>query len=342
MPFVSVIMASRNTFNYIEIAIQSVLAQTFKDFELIIVDDNSNDNSIKIINKYKKKDKRIKLIRNSKTLGPAKSRNIALNVSKGTWISILDSDDVYFSNKLKKQIEIIEKNPETIFVGSSLVFIDEKGKYLSNYKYSSKNSALKRNILKNGAFPPHSSYFIKSSYLKKINGYNPRYYMAPDYDLLLRLLKFGKFFSVDEALIKLRLHTKNRSLKKFNSLNQLDYAICANICHYIRRKTNSDPATDLNNNEWSIFLKEIASTLKKDKYYKYLVFKKKLKIKIKKIVSKKKIKSLLYLLFKEKLYFYFLIDYFRGHSISNKLKNYYLKYYKNYFFTNKILVTKNR
>jgi hypothetical protein len=166
--------------------------------------------------------------------------------------------------------------------------------------------------------------------------------MAPDYDLLLRLLKFGKFFSVNEALIKLRLHTKNRSLKKFNSLNQLDYAICANICHYIRRKTNSDPATDLNNNEWSIFLKKIAATLKKDKYYKYLVFKKKLKIKIKKMVLEKKTKSLFYLLFKEKLYFYFLIDYFRGHTISNKIKNYYLKYYKNYFYTNKILVTKNR
>ena len=342
MPFVSVIMASRNTCNYIEIAIQSVLAQTFKDFELIIVDDNSNDNSIKIINKYKKKDKRIKLIRNSKNLGPAKSRNIALNISKGKWISILDSDDVYFSNKLKKQIEIIENDPEIIFVGSGLVFIDENGKYLSNYEYSSKNSVIKRNILKIRAFPPHSSYFINSSYLKKINGYNPRYHMAPDYDLLLRLLKFGKFFSVEETLIKLRLHTKNRSLKKFNSLSQLDYAICANICHYIRTKINSDPATDLNNNEWSVFLKKITSTLKDDKYYKYLVFKKKLKMNIKNMFLKNQIKSLLNLFFKKKLYFYFLLDYFRGHSISNNLKNYYLKYYKNFFFKNKILVTKKR
>jgi glycosyltransferase involved in cell wall biosynthesis len=342
MPFVSVIMASRNTSNYIETAIESVLAQTFKNFELIIVDDNSDDNSIKIINKYKKKDKRIKLIRNSKTLGPAKSRNIALNVSRGKWISILDSDDVYFPNKLKKQVEIIENDTEIIFVGSGLVFIDENGKNLSNYNYSSKNSVLKRNILKIGAFPPHSSYFIKSRYLKKINGYNPRYHMAQDYDLLLRLLKLGKFFSADETLIKLRLHSKNRSLKKFNSLSQLDYAICANICHYIRTKTNSDPGTDLNSNEWSIFLKQITSTLKDDQYYKYLVFKKQLKVKIKKLLLKNQIKSLFNLFFKEKLYFYFLVDYFRGHSISNKLKNYYLKYYINYFFKNKTLFKKKK
>ena len=136
MPFVSVIMASRNASKFNETAIQSVLVQTFRDWELIIVDDNSNDNSIAIINEYKKKDKRIRLISNLKTLGPAKSRNIALNLSKGKWISILDSDDVYFPLKLEKQIEIIKNRPEVIFVGSGLVFIDKNGVYLSYYKYS--------------------------------------------------------------------------------------------------------------------------------------------------------------------------------------------------------------
>jgi glycosyltransferase involved in cell wall biosynthesis len=334
MPLVSVIMASRNASNFIETAIQSVLIQTFRDWELIVVDDNSNDNSIEIINKYKKKDKRIKLICNLKTLGPAKSRNIALKLSKGKWISILDSDDVYFPHKLEKQLEIIKKNSAIIFVGSSFVYIDKNGKHLSNYKYSSKDSILRANILRNKQFPPHSSYFIRSDYLKKINGYNSRYYMAPDYDLLLRLLGEGKFSCSKDILIKLRLHEKNRSLKIFNSLSQLDYAILANVCNYIRVKINSDPAIDLNNKDWNIFLYKIISILKNDQYYKYLIFKKKLKIKIKKLILISKIKFILSSLIKKKIIYYSLVNYFRGHTISNKYKEYYLKYYQNSFIKN--------
>jgi len=337
MPFVSVIMASRNASKFIETAIQSVLVQTFRDWELIIVDDNSNDNSIAIINEYKKKDKRIRLISNLKTLGPAKSRNIALNLSKGKWISILDSDDVYFPLKLEKQIEIIKNRPEVIFVGSGLVFIDKNGVYLSYYKYSSKDSILKENILKNKQFPPHSSYFIKSNYLKKINGYNTRYYMAPDYDLLLRLLKFGKFTCANDVLVKLRLHENNRSLIRINSLNQLDFAIIANVCNYIKIKTDSDPAVDLNNKDWSIFLSKIISILKHNKYYKYLNLKNNLKKSIRKLFFLNKIKFLYNIFFKKKLLFYLVADHLIGHTISTSLKEYYLKYYQSHFKKNKIL-----
>lgn len=334
MPFVSVIMASRNASNFIETAIQSVLFQTFKDWELIVVDDNSNDNSIEIINKYKKKDKRIKLICNLKTLGPAKSRNIALRVSKGKWISILDSDDVYFPHKLQKQIEVIKHKPAIIFVGSSFVYIDKNGKHLSNYKYSSKDSILRANILRNKQFPPHSSYFIKSYHLKKIKGYNARYYMAPDYDLLLRLLGMGRFSCAKDILIKLRLHEKNRSLRTFNSLNQLDYAILANVCNYIKIKTNSDPAIDLNNKNWNIFLRKTVNILKSDQYYKYLILKKKIKVEIKKLILISKIKFILNILIKKKIIYYSLVNYFRGQTISNKYKEYYLKYYQNRFLKN--------
>jgi glycosyltransferase involved in cell wall biosynthesis len=331
MPLVSVIMASRNASNFLETAIQSVLTQTFRDWELIVVDDNSNDNSIEIINKYKKKDKRVKLICNLKTLGPAKSRNIALKLSKGKWISILDSDDVYFPHKLEKQIEVIKNKPAIIFVGSSFVYIDKNGKHLSNYKYSSKDSILRRNILRNKQFPPHSSYFIRSYYLKKIKGYNSRYYMAPDYDLLLRLLGVGKFSCSKDILLKLRLHGKNRSLRIFNSLSQLDYAILANVCNYIRTKINSDPAIDLNNKDWSIFLHKIISIIKSDQYYKYLIFKKKLKIKIKKLILISKIKFILNMLIKKKIAYYSLVNFFRGHTISKKHKEYFLKYYQSSF-----------
>lgn len=106
---VSIIMPSYNTANYIAESIQSVLAQSYKDWELIIVDDCSTDNTDEVVKPYLS-DERIKYLKNEKNSGAAVSRNKALREAKGKWIAFLDSDDLWMQDKLKKQISFMEKN----------------------------------------------------------------------------------------------------------------------------------------------------------------------------------------------------------------------------------------
>lgn len=105
---VSVIMPSYNTVDYISDSIKSVLAQTYKNWELVIVDDCSTDNSVDVIKSFE--DSRIKLLYNEKNSGAAISRNYALREAKGKWIAFLDSDDIWEPKKLEKQIEFMKEN----------------------------------------------------------------------------------------------------------------------------------------------------------------------------------------------------------------------------------------
>ena len=108
MPKVSIITPSFNSSNFIEHSIKSVISQTFKDWELLVVDDNSNDNSLELIEKFTEIDNRIKLISLDKNVGAAEARNIAIRKAKGRFIAFLDSDDLWKNNKLEKQLEFMK------------------------------------------------------------------------------------------------------------------------------------------------------------------------------------------------------------------------------------------
>ena len=125
---VSIIMPSYNTAKYIADSINSVINQTYKNWELIIVDDCSNDNTDEIVSEFLK-DKRIKYFKNEKNSGAAISRNKALREAKGRWIAFLDSDDLWVPEKLEKQIKFMEEN-NYYFSYSYYQEIDEKGNEL--------------------------------------------------------------------------------------------------------------------------------------------------------------------------------------------------------------------
>ena len=123
---VSVIMPSYNTEKFVEMSINSVLSQTYEDWELIIIDDNSTDNTDNVIYPFLK-DNRIKYFKNSKNLGAAISRNRGLREAKGRWIAFLDSDDLWLPDKLEKQIKFMENN-NYHFSYTSYIEIDEYSK----------------------------------------------------------------------------------------------------------------------------------------------------------------------------------------------------------------------
>lgn len=126
---VSIIMPSYNSESYIAASITSVIHQTHQDWELIIVDDASQDNTCNIVLGLSKKDKRIKLIPQTRNLGAGTARNTAIKAAKGNYIAFLDSDDIWKPNKLKKQLEYMQSKDIAICF-SSYELIDEKGKPL--------------------------------------------------------------------------------------------------------------------------------------------------------------------------------------------------------------------
>ncbi|ENP8456992.1 glycosyltransferase family 2 protein [Photobacterium damselae] len=132
-PLVSVITPSYNCANTIEETINSVISQSFNDWEMIIVDDNSSDNSCEIIRAFSEKDSRIKLVERSWNAGPAIARNIAIENAQGRYIAFLDSDDTWHQNKLEKQIAFMQVN-EVELSYTAYNRMDSEGNFLGAYK----------------------------------------------------------------------------------------------------------------------------------------------------------------------------------------------------------------
>ncbi|MEK7590054.1 MAG: glycosyltransferase [Patescibacteria group bacterium] len=190
-PIVSIIMAAYNAEKYIVEAIESVLFQTYSNWELIITDDFSNDETSKIIDEYKKKDNRIKSIRLDKNSGQAIARNKAIEKSLGKYLAILDADDIALPNRLITQVEFLESNKDIDFVGSYVELIDEKGEIIGKKKKPLTYEEIKFPLLLQTQFVM-SAVILRKKVLIEIGGFDNDYLYAEDYDMWDRLLARGK------------------------------------------------------------------------------------------------------------------------------------------------------
>ena len=132
---VTIVTPLYNSINYIEESVQSVVNQTYENWEMILVDDCSSDGSLELINKIAKIEKRLKIIQNKENQGSGISRNKAIKLAKGKYIAFLDSDDLWHKDKLKIQIDLMEKNNWS-FSHTSYGYISEKGKIPEKCKLS--------------------------------------------------------------------------------------------------------------------------------------------------------------------------------------------------------------
>jgi len=185
-PLISIIMTTYNSELTIQTAINSVLKQSYKNFELIIIDDASSDNTVKIIEKYVKKDKRIKLLKMSKNSGTYISKNEGIQKAKGQFITCHDSDDYSLPLKLEKQIAPMLKNTKLIASVSDWIRVDSFGIYYSRSLYPLKRIN-------------HSSLMFKKSVIQKI-GYYDSVRTGADSEFFARIkLVYGK-----EAVIRIK------------------------------------------------------------------------------------------------------------------------------------------
>lgn len=210
-PIVSVIMAAYNCEQYIHEAIQSILNQTLQAFELIIVNDCSTDNTAKIISSYS--DSRIIAINNSNNQGAAYSRNIAIKKAQGSYIAILDADDIALPERLKTQLLFLEKNNAYDGVGSFVQEIDASGKNIRFVKVPITHEEIKCSTTFRCSII-HSTAFIKKEFFINNNlFYKEDFLASQDFEMWSRALFVGKFYNIPQYLVKYRISLNQISTK---------------------------------------------------------------------------------------------------------------------------------
>ncbi len=212
-PLVSILMLTYNRANYIATAIESVLTQTYQNWELIVIDDGSTDDTKEVLAPYH--DSRISYLRRNENKGLVYRRQESLTLVNGSYVAILDSDDIWLTrDKLKKQVEVLERDPSCSLVGTFINIIDERGSLIDQNKYYETDLEIRKNMLIRNQFA-NSSVMMRKSTLDKTAGYR-NLSVAEDFELFLQLGQIGTFRNLPEYMTAYRVHTGNISSSKLN------------------------------------------------------------------------------------------------------------------------------
>lgn len=204
VPKVSVVMSIYSIDKYGSQAIDSILSQSFTNFEFIIINDSPSNKALGLINSYK--DPRIIIINNKANIGLTKSLNKGLAIARGDYIARMDADDISVGERIEKQVDFMERNSNVGLLGSCVYFIDENGYEIGTSKvYNGKYSV---------HFMCHGSILMRKSCLDKVGYYREIFKYAQDYDLWLRLSEICDVVNMSEPLYKLRIHKDSISMER--------------------------------------------------------------------------------------------------------------------------------
>lgn len=212
-PKVTVIMPVYNGANYIKEAVDSILNQSFKDYEIVVINDGSKDNTEEILDGYG--DKIRYFYQNN--AGTSVARNLGIREARGEYIAFLDQDDVYFPDKLERCLDYFKLNADVPMVYSNMLVIDQSGKKLYDWLLTKKYFAegyIYENLLKECFFCP-STVVIKKTLLLEVGGFDESVRGVEDFDLWLKIAKNHKIGLIRETLVKWRWHGKNTSTNSF-------------------------------------------------------------------------------------------------------------------------------
>lgn len=208
-PTVSIVMATWNRANIISQAIESVCRQTLQDWELIIVDDGSPDNTAEVVTKWEQKEKRIKYLRMPRIGNIAGVSNAAIRAAKGEFIAILDDDDYWVDDqKLAKQVAFMRSHPDYIACGGWFIAVDKDSKEVARFKKPETDEAIRRVMLSANAIANGTSMFRRATagfYDETLKGF-------ADWDFFLRLGKIGKLYNFPEYFLGYRMWNKGGSV----------------------------------------------------------------------------------------------------------------------------------
>jgi len=211
MPTVTVIMPVYNAAAHLREATESILAQTFADFELLVVDDGSSDDSVAVLRSHE--DARLRLERNEHNLGLVATLNAAVRRATGRYIARMDADDVSLPTRLAEQVAYLDTHPEVSGVSVAYETIDEQNRGVStDYGlHRPVGPALVRWSLHFGSFFCHAASMLRREVFDALGGYDPAFVHAEDYELWLRAARRFRFDNLPRVLYRVRLHDDNAS-----------------------------------------------------------------------------------------------------------------------------------
>jgi len=213
---ISVVMAAYNASNFIDQAIESILNQTYREFELIIVDDGSTDNTLEIAKRYGEQDSRIRIIQ-SNHLGVSGARNLGISESKYPWIAVMDADDVSLPERFEKQMKAIQENPKVVYWGTYCYHINSRNDILSYSEWGITNEEEFYRARAEGHLPGfcHPTVLMNKEAFLKAGGYTAEFSQAEDLDLCDRMSSYGSALAIPEPLLLYRVHSKSASMTGF-------------------------------------------------------------------------------------------------------------------------------
>lgn len=213
---ISVVMPAYNAEKFIALAIDSILNQTFKDFELIIIDDGSTDRTLEIIKSYLNRDSRIRLIQNNHG-GVSRACNLGVQESKYPWIARMDADDIALPQRFEKQVEKVNSHPNIVALGSCVHHINSKGEILSINPLGPTTEEEFYNARQAGhaVHLHHPTVILRKEVVLEVGGYDPAFEGAEDLDLFDRMAKHGILIALPEPLLLYRIHSSSASMQRF-------------------------------------------------------------------------------------------------------------------------------
>jgi len=223
-PIVSVLMSVYNGSRYLPAAIESILGQTFSDFEFIIIDDGSTDDSASIIKGYD--DPRIVLISNTTNIGLTKSLNKGLRLARGRYIARQDADDISYPHRLAWEKAFLDQHDEVVLVSGEMEFIDESNEVFHRPRLAAPPLLVKWYLLFYNRIGGHSQVMFRKEPVLSLGGYDESYRYSQDYALWLRLAEEWDLAILDDVIIRYRC-AHATSITQTRKEEQLFYALRA-------------------------------------------------------------------------------------------------------------------
>lgn len=225
-PLVSVIIPAYNASAVVEESIRSMMSQTYRNIEIIVIDDKSSDNTCRLVEKLKLEDPRIILVENHINIGIGANRNRGIELARGDYICWQDADDISIATRIDHQLSYLQQHKEVGAVGGYIRFFDENGDGVLRI-YSEKDSDLRRDIFKHNPIA-QPALMIRAEVYSRVGGYDMKLRVSEDLDMFFRIGEVYKFANIQELVLMYRQSEHSLTRSKLREMEMTTFKIRSN------------------------------------------------------------------------------------------------------------------